>query len=312
MNCPDVQESLGLYIYGDLPAEERGSLEAHMAGCEGCRKALEDARRLHEVLKERQPLEAAPELLVECRQALEEALDREQLGWAGLLRGWLSAAHLAPATAAVVASCLVVIGFGAGWVVRPRVAGLSPSAQLEYGAAPTAADLSNMRISGISRVAPDPKTGDVRITMDAQRRVTLEGSLDDPRIQQVLVSTVKSYDNPGIRRDTLDALRARASNPNFREALLYSMRHDPNAGNRLEALDTVRSLDWGPDLEKAFLDAVERDDNPGVRVAAIDVLMSHLDDSVLPVLERLAGSERNRYVRLKCAAAVRELGKDGN
>ena len=36
--------------------------------------------------------------------------------------------------------------------------------------------------------------------MDAERRMTLEGSLDNPQIQRVLVYAVKSYDNPGIRR----------------------------------------------------------------------------------------------------------------
>ncbi len=139
--------------------------------------------------------------------------------------------------------------------------------------------------------------------------MTLEGSVDDPRIQQVLVYAVKSYDNPGIRRDTLDALRERGSVPTVRRALLWSMRHDPNLGVRLEALDAARGLAWDSDMRQAFLDALEHDTSPGVRVAAIDVLSGHSDETTLPALERVATSDANRYVRMKCASAVAALAK---
>jgi HEAT repeat protein len=178
----------------------------------------------------------------------------------------------------------------------------------------TGSDLENMRISGISRVAPDPKTGGVRITMDAERRVTLEGSLDDPRIQQVLVYAVKSYDNPGIRRDTLDALRSHADNPNIRQALIYAMRHDPNAGVRLEALGEVSSMKPSEDVHTALLEALEHDTNAGVRVAAVDALtdrteMEGYDTPTAEALQQLATTDSNPYVRLKCANAVLKLGK---
>ena len=175
-------------------------------------------------------------------------------------------------------------------------------------------DLENMRISGISGVAPDPQTGGVKITMDAERRVTLEGSLDDPKIQQVLVYAVKSYDNPGIRRDTLDALRSHADNPNIRQALIYAMQHDPNAGVRLEALGAVCSMKSSDDVHTALLEALEHDTNPGVRVAAVDALIDHTekegcDAPTAQALEHLATSDSNPYVRLKCANAMMKLGK---
>jgi HEAT repeat protein len=175
-------------------------------------------------------------------------------------------------------------------------------------------DLENMRISGISRVVPDPQTGGVKITMDAERRVTLEGSLDDPKIQQVLVYAVKSYDNPGIRRDTLDALRSHADNPNIRQALIYAMRRDPNAGVRLEALEAVCSMKSSSDVHTALLEALEHDANPGVRVAAVDALIDHTEKEGCDVptaraLKHLAATDGNAYVRLKCSSAMMKLGK---
>jgi len=320
MNCTEFEEKLTLDLYGDLPPEERAACEAHLAGCAHCQAAREEVRRLHEVLAQRPRLEPSPDLLEECRQALAEVLDRERLGWQGLLRSWLSFLQLPPARVVprlAFALSLIVFGFGVGWTLRPRAPRVLPA---EPGNVTTSAltgtDFENMHINDISGVAPDPKTGDVRITMDAQRRVTLEGSLDDPRIQQLLVNAVKSYDNAGIRRDTLDALRARSKSPAVRAALLYSMQHDPNVGNRLAALDAVRVMQGGDDLQQSLLQVLEHDRNMGVRVESVDVLVDRVekegrDEAVLSALERLATSDPNRYVRLKCASALRKLGNDG-
>jgi hypothetical protein len=309
MNCNRWQEELALYLYGDLPPDRRAAVDSHLASCGQCRETLEEGRRLHQVLAARPLREPSPELLYECRHALGEALDHDDLGWRGLLRGWSSMLRFAPASGAVAAVVLVVTGFCMGWALRPRAGAVMPIVPATGTASVTEPNLQNMRINGISRVAPDPKTGDVRITLDAERRMTLEGSLDDPRIQQVLLYAVRNYNNPGIRRDTLDALRTRPDNPNVRGALLYALRHDPNAGMRLEALNAVRGLDWGPDLRQALLDALEHDTNPGVRVSAIDLLSQNADAEVLTAFERLAASDADRSVQLRCARAIRELAK---
>ena len=309
MNCREFEESVTLLAYDELSADVRTATEAHAAACQACRDKLEEFRRLRGVLNQRPRLEPSPTQLAEARQALDEALDSEQFGWRGLFQGWLSALHMRPAPALAVGMTLVLFGFGVGWTLRPRAGALTTGPQDLTTNSMSTSGLENMRISGISRVAPDPKTGGVRITMDAERRVTLEGSLDDPRIQQVLVYAVKSYDNAGIRRDTLDALRTHVNNPTVRHALLYAMQHDPNVGMRLEALDSLRGLEWDADLRQAFLDTLEHDKNPGVRIAAVDVLAQHADEQVLPTLEKIASSDSNRYVRLKCANAVMRLGK---
>ena len=320
MECKQCEEFLTLELYGELPPEQRAAYEAHLPGCVHCQAARNEFRRLHEVLAERPRLEPSPDFLVECRQGLAEALERERLGWQGLLREWLPFLQLPPRQVAprfALALSLIVFGFGLGWTLRPRAAGVVPTGPANATASSLAgADFENMRINDISRVASDPNTGDVRITMDAQRRVTLEGSLDDARIQQLLVNAVKSYDNAGIRRDTLDALRARSKSPAVRAALLYSMQHDPNAGNRLAALDEVQSMEGGDDLQQSLLEVLEHDRNMGVRVGSVDVLVDRVekeghDEAVLSALEHLATSDANRYVRLKCANALRKLESDG-
>jgi len=308
MDCRSVEERLPLYLYQELAEAERAELDAHLAGCAACAGSLEELRRLHGALEARPKLEPSPELLVRCRFDLDEALDREATGWRALVRSGFGLWPVGATFRVSTALAVLLVGFSMGWAVRQQTA--PQPAPLAVESNPwIGADLSGLRISGISRVTPDPQTGAVHITMDAERRMTLEGSLDDPRIQQVLLYAVKNYDNPGIRHDTLEILRARSTDPAIREVLLYALRHDPNDGVRLEALQAVRELAWSPEVRAVILEALQKDSNPGVRVAAINVLLEHADEEVLPALREVARQDSNPYVRMKCANAVRDLAR---
>jgi hypothetical protein len=314
MDCHELQENLPLLLYGELSPWEQAACEEHLAGCAGCRAAREKLDQFHQVLAQRPKVELSSALLAESRLALDEAIESQQHGWRALWHNGLPMLRFQPASGFALGLTLILCGFGLGWGLRPHAARLTSEVPGVNSASVANPDLENMRISGISRVVPDPQTGGVKITMDAERRVTLEGSLDDPKIQQVLVYAVKSYDNPGIRRDTLDALRSHADNPNIRQALIYAMRRDPNAGVRLEALEAVCSMKSSSDVHTALLEALEHDANPGVRVAAVDALIDHTEKEGCDVptaraLEHLAATDGNAYVRLKCSSAMMKLGK---
>lgn len=299
MKCKNFQDNLLLYLYDELPGEERAAFEAHRAECAHCRQALEETRSLHQLLGQRPAVEPSPELLVEARQQLEEALDREEFGWRGLLRGWFQGVPALHASRAASVLTILVLGFGLGWTLRPRV-----NLPVSNGGF-VGADLGN--ITSISQVTPDPQTGEVRITLDTGRRVTLEGSLDDPRIRQVLQFAVRNYDNPGIRRDTLDALLVRGATPEVRRTLVYAMLNDPNDGVRYRALDAVRELGWSPEVRDAFLELLKKETNLGVRIGAVDFLVENADFELLPALRELATQDASFYVRMQCTKAVRDL-----
>jgi hypothetical protein len=314
MNCQKLEECLPLLLYGELSSWEQAACEEHLAGCASCRTAREKLEQFHQVLARRPQGEVSAAQLAEARIALDEALESQPHGWHALWHNGLPILRHQPASGFALGLTLMLCGFGLGWELRPHAGRLTSDVAGVNNAGVASPDLENMRISDISSVAPDPQTGGVRITLDAERRVTLEGSLDDPKIQQVLVYAVKSYDNPGIRRDTLDALRSHADNPNIRQALLYAMRHDPNAGVRLEVLEAVCDMKSSDDVHTALLEALEHDTNPGVRVAAVDALIDRTekegcDAPTAQALEHLATTDGNPYVRLKCANALMKRGK---
>lgn len=309
MDCKNFDEKIDLYLYDELTPSERQAVEEHAAGCEPCRARIESLRRIHALLGSREAVDISPELLVRSRLKLEEALDAEQLGWRRLLADWFPLLPGARAPRAAAAVVILAFGFGLGWVLRPRAA--KPPSLESLPAVPSVVGSGLGQISSISQVLPDPKTDQVRITLNAEHHVTLDGSIDDPRIRQILIDAVKSYDNAGIRLDTLNALKQKPDNPSVQDALLYALERDPNPGVRLQALKCARDMNWSGHVQDALTQAATQDKNPGVRVAAIDALVSHAvsqkDESLIPVLQGFADKDASNYVRIKALAAVHEL-----
>jgi hypothetical protein len=309
MDCKSLEQNLDIYFYDEIPSGERQALEEHVAACAGCRARFEEMRHLHALLASQREDEISPELLVRSRLKLEDALDAEQMGWRRVLADWFPMLPGARAPRAAVAVVLLAFGFGLGWVLRPRAARTPSVESLPLSSSLVGSGLG--QISSISQVLPDPQTDQVRITLNAEHHVTLDGSLDDPRIRQILVDAVKSYDNAGIRLDTLNALKQKGDIPSVQEALLYALQRDPNPGVRLQAVQCARKMNWCNNVQAALTQAAAGDKNPGVRVAAIDALVSHAisqrDESLIPVLQGFAQKDVNSYVRTKALAAVHEL-----
>lgn len=313
MNCQRLQESLWLYLYDEMAPEERAAAESHLEDCASCRAHLTEAEGLGALLSQRMESEPPPELLAESRLALDDALDREERSWRGWYRNFAYSVPVFYASRAASVFAVLVLGFGMGWLLGPKpAAGNGEIAQVPPAADATpalnsSAGLQNYRIQNIRELVPDPLTGTVRITLDAQGQMTLSGSLGNPQIQRVLLDTVRGYENAGIRRDTLGILRQYAAQREIRDTLIYAMQHDSNDGVRMEALDTLRTLEWSPQLRDAFLGVLRNDTNAGVRVAAVNALVRNADRQILPVLREFAESDENTYVRMQCASVVREL-----
>jgi len=217
--------------------------------------------------------------------------------------------------------------------------------QVNVSAAPklTNEQLEKMAVSEIN-FAPnsDGAPGTFQVQLRAEQPVTLSGNLDDSDMRRVLTYVVKNSDkfDPGVRLDCLDALRAKISDAEIRDALLDAARRDKNPAVRMKALESLREVASQEDVRDAVLEALEEDKNPGVRVEAINLLVRSLEMEapippagansdetiveltapaviagsdpsvrrVLRALEQLRRSDPNHYVRLRSAAALRQIG----
>lgn len=116
--CRDWRHLLGAYALGDLAAEERAGLEAHLDGCAECRaeaESLETVARLLPLADPDRFSHPAPQPSPELGKLIAAAIGREQRG-SRRRRRWrlgLALSGAAAATAAVLA-ILVLPGGGAG------------------------------------------------------------------------------------------------------------------------------------------------------------------------------------------------------
>jgi HEAT repeat protein len=285
-------------------------------------------------------------LLAQCRSELSEKLDdfdhppaKEKAPAFAFLRRWMA---LHPAWSAAT---LVLLGLAAGaqsmqWItLRNNLPSADQAVNIRSTPRLTEAQLSKMVVAGVNFAhSLTPGSQNVRVQLSAEQPVELTGSIDDSDVREVLTYVVENGErfDSGVRLDCLDVLKARATDLQVRAALLAAARKDQNPAVRLKALEALRDAAGDNAVRDVLMQALKHDGNPGVRVEAVNLLVHALEnahhDTVMPMaseivqagqvnandgsmanvirtLEDLQRSDPSRYVRLRSASALREIGE---
>src|SRR5580704_6335122 len=304
MKCEWVQENILLHIYNELPDDARYELEQHVARCADCAAELKAARQLHATLSQFPVQEPSPNLVTASRMRLQEELETTEQGgfWQRLVfdpGAWLRPIKLAPALTAAI----FILGFAGGIGATYQVMNSRNPAEI-----PTAAPTESS-ITGIRSVTQQPGSSQVSIKYDTVSTQEAQGSLNDQRIQQLLLFATRNNYNSGVRMDSVDLLTQQPNDTQVREALKYALRYDSNPGVRLKALDGLGAyVKSDPRVRDALLEALMNDSNPGVRTDALHLLEPvRADGSVRAVLQRLAEDDRNEYIKNQARNVLAQL-----
>ena len=286
-------------------------------------------------------------LLSQCRSELAEALDdlsappvQERWRPFGWLRRWMA---LRPAWSGAL---LVLLGILLGTQVIPLLQTRSndgangPAMNVMARPQITEDQLAKMAVAGINfSPASGSAPGTVQLQLSAEQPLVLSGNVEDTDMRRALTYIVESGErfDAGVRLDCLEALKAAARDQQVRQALIAAARKDQNPAVRMKALESLRVVSADDDVRQALLDALGHDANPGVRVEAVNVLVGSLQpeqsdevmldgasapssepgspnedaaslDRVVRVLQQLQRRDPSRYVRLRSAAALRQIG----
>jgi len=76
VSCGDWEARIALLVEGDLPDGEAGAVEAHLAGCAGCRRFAEELRESQRDLRGLREEDLDHGVLAAVRRRVLEALDR--------------------------------------------------------------------------------------------------------------------------------------------------------------------------------------------------------------------------------------------
>ena len=263
----------------------------------------------------------------------------------GAFRRWMALRPVWSGAALVFAGLLVGVQ-SSQWFTSRNVANpLDQAVNVRPGPHISDDQLSKINVAGIN-FTPSVGSGEqnVRVELNAEQPMELTGSLDDSDVRRVLTYVVKSGDrfDPGMRLDCLDALKERAQDLEVRGALLAAARKDQNPAVRLKALEALRDSVSEEPVRELLLNTLKHDTNPGVRVEAVNLLVGSLDnrppdldalpvapatpavaampatpaseeedasfEHVVKVLQQLQRRDPNPYVRLRSAAALRQIG----
>src|SRR6266576_6727476 len=237
MKCDWVKDNIVFYIYNEIEDYARFEVEQHLARCTDCTAELKAARKFHSTLSQAPVTEPSPNMLAASRMRLQEALDSTtQDGfWQRLIfdpGNWLRQVRMAPAVAAVI----FIVGFAGGIVTMRQIPGpQGPGPTL--GPGPGTAQVDASSITGIRSVTTEPGSNQVTIKYDTVLTQEAQGSLNDQRIQQLLLFAARNNYNSGVRMDSVDLLTQSPDDSRVREALMYALQNDTNPGVRLKALD---------------------------------------------------------------------------
>jgi hypothetical protein len=305
MNCEWVKNNGTLYMYDELPDDARYELEQHVARCESCAKEVAELREVHAALSLDHVEDPSPSFLAASRMKFEEALEHAEQSrgsrWVFDLAGWMHQVRFSPALAAV----LLMVGFGAGIFTAFRTV---PGKQT--GTSVTAADISGgAPIAAIRGITQDPQNNTVQISYDKLVPDSAQGSMDDPKIRQLLLYAARANYNSGVRLESIDVLTKNPDDANIREALIYSLRYDKNPGVRLKSLESLRPfVKSDVRVRNVMLEALSRDSCPGVRVGAIRSLTPVIaDSSVRETLAGLAAQDKNKFIRSESKRVLASL-----
>lgn len=311
MKCDWVKNNIVFYVYNELEDDARYEIEQHLGRCPECAAELKAARKFHATLSHSPVAEPTPNLLAASRMRLQETLETARQGgfWQRLIfdpGNWLRQIRMSPALAAVI----FIVGFGGGIGATYNFLsrhGATDFAQVEAPA--SAFPVAASAVTGIRSVTQDPESNQVTIKYDTVSTQDVQGSLNDQRIQQLLLFAARNNYNSGVRMDSVDLLTQAPNEGHVREVLMYALQNDSNPGVRLKALEGLSSfVAQDVRVRDAVLQSLIRDSNPGVRMQALRLVEPlKAASSVRSVLTKLAAADQNASIRSQARSMLAQV-----
>jgi hypothetical protein len=317
MKCDWVRQNILFYVYNELEDDARYEVEQHLARCPECATELKAARKFHATLSGMPVAEPTPNLLAASRMRLQEALETTQPGgfWQRVIfepGAWLRQIRMAPALAAMI----FIVGFGGGIgatynFLSSRGGDGAATGSIGSGSGNSSLNqpLESSAVTGIRSVTQEPGSNQVSIKYDTVLTQEAQGSLNDQRIQQLLLFAARNNYNSGVRMDSVDLLTQAPNDTRVREALMYALQNDTNPGVRLKALDGLSGfVRQDSRVRDEVLRALISDTNSGVRMQALRLVEPMKTDSnVRSVLTKLSQTDQNVSIRSQARTMLAQM-----
>ncbi|ADV84065.1 HEAT repeat domain-containing protein [Terriglobus saanensis] len=319
MKCEIAQEWMVMLAYDELAETDATELEMHVRFCEACTADMERLSLFQSAMAVETMEEPSANLLAESRMRLDARLDAAGVGgWMDRVRALVMGSVATVSSAPALATLLVGVGFlGGNFLERYKAAHAAKM--------PSVVVMQNQTegvVSNVSGIVQTPNSDIVQVKYNRVVPETMQGSLDDPQIRQLLMVGAKNGISNGVRENSVSLLAAEciaghqcesasSGGVGVRDALLVSLRYDKSPKVRMKALEGLQPY-VGADqrVRDAVAESLMRDASADVRTRAIDLLQPvQADSSIRQVLHTVSTRDDNPYIRNASTQALE--GTDG-
>ena len=317
-----VREMLQLYLYDELTAEDRRSVEEMLSASPEYRAELEALKKLHRTLAHYKPVGVVDQMLVEARNDLRVAIrhERSRVSWGQKLSDFFAESVFAQYKLAFGSVVTVALGFLLGYAVFNSTTPNSNSLFRQTSTTGSTFDQSEPQLVNVKFMNQSAEDGTVDLTFDAVTPMHIKGNANDPRITQILARALVNERNPGVRLRTVSTISDQtkiqpSTQKEVKASLVAVLKYDQNPGVRKEALKALQNFPIDDDIVEAILYVMKNEKNTGMRIAAINFLDfsklsgQSVDKDLLETLKEKMQSDENNYIRIRGNAAFQEVKK---
>ena len=313
MKHQTLKEWIPLLVYDELDKDQAYILEQHLEICGECRDKLAELKQALSMAGQRPEINerTLAEARRELRIRLAIARENSRRSW---FSGWQWGRLVPSLQTAVAGAVCLVLGLAVShFYYRDDQQQGSEITTVSQG---TGGGVRGGRISigNLRFIDGDASDGRVAFTYEAIEPMQYEGSVNDPRVQEVLSAALVEEQNPGVRLRAADVLTTdhlKRPDSAVKQALVTALKMDENNGVRKQAMTALLNFPFDDDIRDALLFVLNNDPNPAMRIAAIDGIKTerYRDPEVLRVLEDKRRTDGNEYIRLRSNAIYEEVTK---
>lgn len=154
--------------------------------------------------------------------------------------------------------------------------------------------------------------GEYEFKIGEENPVNYKGTLQDEVVQKLLASAIKTTNNPGFKIRTVNSINEFMPvdfipDDKIKEAFVHSLKTDENPGVRKGALQALINFPYDDKIRDAVLFTLENDENAANRMLAINALLTMnfgsqiINDSIKTKLENKLPNEDNEVIKFRTA-----------
>ncbi len=313
MKHEKYKELLELNIMNELSDKEQIELENHLLECDECTKEYTQLKKMYSLITNEAPDLVNEKDLQNSRLRLFNSINSkaEDKSLLVKVRIFFNNLFSSKYSLAFGSIALVLIGFFVGYLLS-QGSKSSPKLILANIIDLDKIENGELQIARVEVPEIFSNTGEFEFKIGNENPVSYKGTLDDEIVQKLLASVIKSSENPGFKIRTANSINEfmpKDFNPDskIKDAFIHSLKTDENPGVRKEALRALINFIYDDKIRDAILFTLENDDNDANRMLAINALLAInsktqiINDSIKIKLKNELPNENNEVVKLNTA-----------